>query len=242
MPRYKLLIEYDGTNYNGWQAQPKGKTVEDEIEKALSRILRKPIDVVGQGRTDSGVHAEGQVAHFDYDENLNKEELLFALLGVLPGDIAAWDLEEVSGDFHARFDARARAYRFQIVTRPSPLLRPYSEMILEGLDLDRMMDCAGLIMGTHDFESFTKSGEEQPETECTIIESEFEVNRHLVTYRVKANRFLRHMVRRLVGSMYQVGRGKWSPGRFDELLTNPSRKHSGHGAAARGLILEKVEY
>src|SRR6056297_3026242 len=130
MPRYKLLIEYDGTRYSGWQRQPNANTVEEEIENALSQILREPVDIIGQGRTDAGVHAEGQVAHFDFPKELEKHRILFALLGVLPRDIAVWDLEETDPDFHARFSALLRRYRFQIITRPSPLWNRHAEMIL----------------------------------------------------------------------------------------------------------------
>ena len=242
MPRYKILIEYDGTDYNGWQLQPRGKTVEGAIEEALSQILRRPVDIVGQGRTDGGVHAEGQAAHFDFPDRLERESILYALLGVLPRDIAVWDLNEVAEDFHARFHARSRQYRFQIVTRPSPLLERYAEMVLEPLDLDAMRKCAEYVRGTHDYESFTKSGPEQERTECTVWHSEFICESQLVTYRVRANRFLRHMVRRLVGTMVQVGQGKRSVAEFEQLVDRPDRENSGHGADAKGLVLEQVEY
>ncbi|MDZ7692761.1 MAG: tRNA pseudouridine synthase A [Balneolaceae bacterium] len=123
MPRYKLLIEYDGTNFFGWQRQPEGRTVEREIEQALSQILTTPIDIIGQGRTDSGVHAEAQVAHFDYEQDLDSQKLPYALLGVLPRDVSVYKLERVYDDFHARFDAKSRRYRFQVITRSSPMQR-----------------------------------------------------------------------------------------------------------------------
>lgn len=242
MSRYKILIEYDGTNYNGWQLQPGGKTVEGEIEAALGRILGQPVDIVGQGRTDSGVHAEGQVAHFDFPEKLEKEKMLYALLGVLPRDISIWKMEQVDDDFHARFHAISRRYRYQIVTRPSPLWERYAEMVLEGLNLEAMHDCAELIPGTHDFGSFTITNEEQESTKCEVWLSEFLQEGHQITYQVQANRFLRRMVRRLVGTMIQVGQGKRSVEDFKSLLENPGKDGSSHGAAAKGLILEKVEY
>lgn len=242
MPRYKILIEYDGTEYNGWQRQPKGRTVEAEIEAALAQILRRPVDIIGQGRTDSGVHAEGQAAHFDFPEELDRDRLLHGLLGVLPRDVTVWNMEEVEDDFHARFHATGRQYRFQIVTRRSPLLERHAEMILEDLDLKVMDHCARVILGTHDFESFTKSNSEQENTRCTVRFSEFTRQDHKITYRIKANRFLRHMVRRLVGTITQVGQGQRTVDNFEFLLHNPSKEESGHGAAAKGLILEAVEY
>ena len=242
MPRYKLLIEYDGTRYSGWQRQPNANTVEEEIENALSQILRQRVDIIGQGRTDAGVHAEGQVAHFDFPKELEKHRILFALLGVLPRDIAVWDLEETDSDFHARFSALSRRYRFQIITRPSPLWNRHAEMILGDLDLNAMNECAKLVEGKHDFESFTYSSEEQPGTICEISLSRFHVGDPLIVYRVEANRFVRHMVRRLAGTMLQVGKGKISVQDFTDLLHKPSKDKSGHGASAKGLILEKVGY
>lgn len=242
MPRYKLLIEYDGTQYSGWQRQPNANTVEEEIERALSQILQQPIDIIGQGRTDAGVHAEGQVAHFDSSKKLDKHRILFAMLGVLPSDIAVWDMEEVDDDFHARFSALSRQYRFQVITRPSPLWNRHAEMLLGDLDFNAMKDCAKQVKGTHDFESFTYSSEEQPSTDCEVTFSQFEFNDPLIVYRIRANRFVRHMVRRLIGTMLQVGQGKLTVNDFSDLLHKPSKNKSGHGASAKGLILEEVVY
>ena len=242
MPRYKLLIEYDGTDYHGWQLQPGGNTIEGTIESALAQILQQPVDLVGQGRTDSGVHAEGQVAHFDFPEALDGDKLLYALLGVLPRDIAVWDLEEMAEDFHARFDAKSRRYRYQVVTRPSPLWERRAEMVLEQLDVPAMRECAEMILGRHDFESFTISSEDQERTECEIMQSEFSMDGHLLIYRTRANRFLRRMVRRLAGTMIRVGQGKSTVEEFRRLLEQPTADKGGHSAAAKGLILESVEY
>lgn len=242
MPRYKILIEYDGTDYNGWQLQPQGRTVEGAIEDGLSQILRRPVDIIGQGRTDSGVHAEGQAAHFDFGEELEEDKIIYALLGVLPRDIAVWDMERVDDDFHARFHAKSRQYRYQVVIRQSPLLEPQAELVLEELDLEAMQACAEMIKGTHDFESFTISGDDQERTECEVTLSGISREGHLLIYRVRANRFLRRMVRRLAGTMIRVGQGKAGVGDFREMLEQPSKEEGGHSASARGLILEKVEY
>lgn len=242
MPRYKLLIEYDGTRYSGWQKQPNANTVEEEIENALSQILQSPIDIIGQGRTDAGVHAEGQVAHFDYPDDLDKHRILFALLGVLPGDIAVWEMTETAPDFHARFNGVSRRYRYQVIRRPSPLYNRYAEMVLGDLDLDAMQECADMVLGKHDFESFTYSSDEQPSTACEVTMSELKFGDPLITYRVEANRFVRHMVRRLIGSMLQVGQDKMTVEDFSDLLHKPSKNKSGYGASAKGLILEKVGY
>ncbi len=242
MPRYKISIEFEGTRYSGWQKQPNSNTVEDEIESALSQILTQPVDIIGQGRTDSGVHAEEQVAHFDFPEELDPDKIEYALLGVLPHDIAVWNMKQVSDDFHARFDAISRRYRYQIVRRPAPLLRSVSEMVLDDLDLDAMRQCAQKVKGTHNFDSFTKPDNENPDSVCKVIESSFTESGYQLCYHIEANRFVRHMVRRLVGTMIKVGKGKRSVAEFEDMIDHPSKQKNGHGAAAQGLILEKVRY
>lgn len=242
MPRYKLYIEYDGSSYSGWQKQPNGSTVEEEIEKALSQRFQQPLDIIGQGRTDAGVHARGQVAHVDLPVAEKPEHLLNAFLGLLPRDIAVWKIENVAEDFHARFDAKSRSYQYRIVTRPSPLSERFAERVFEPLDWEAMKQCANLLLGTHSFESFTYSSPEQPSTECTISASEFEFDFPLITYHITANRFVRHMVRRLIGTMLQVAKGKRTISYFADLLHAPDSNKNGHGAPAKGLILQSVEY
>lgn len=242
MPRYKLLIEYAGTAYSGWQRQPNATTVEEKVEAALTRVLGQPVDVIGQGRTDSGVHAEGQAAHFDFPEELDAHRLLYALLGVLPGDIAVWDLQAVAHGFHARFDASFRQYRYQIARRPRPLVRDTSVLVLRDLDTEAMNDCASMVKGTHNFDSFTKPDNQNPNSECSVTRSEFEEKDQLLIYRIRANRFVRHLVRRLVGTMIEVGKGKRTAAAFEDMLRHPSKAKNGRGAPAKGLILERVGY
>lgn len=242
MPRYKLTIEYEGTAYSGWQKQPNARTVEGEIEAALTQILGQPVDLIGQGRTDSGVHAEGQTAHFDYSEELDSHRLLYALLGVLPKDIAVWEMTEVPDDFHARFDATFRRYRYQIARRPHPLMRQTSITVLQNLDTEAMNYCAQIVKGSHNFDSFTKPDNQNPSSECEVTLSEFEHTDSLLIYRIQANRFVRHLVRRLVGTMIEVGKGKRTTAEFKDMIHHPSKEKNGYGAAAKGLILEEVRY
>lgn len=242
MARYKLYIEYDGTAYSGWQIQPNAPTVEETIEQAISRILQEEIDVIGQGRTDSGVHAEAQVAHCDIKKEINIDDLLYALLGVLPRDISVWHIEQAKDEFHARFDGQWRQYRYQIVTRPSPLYYRQAELIRYDLDWPALQECTDMIVGEHDFESFSKADKDQRDAICTVTQSAIQQQNHLITYRIRANRFVRHMVRRLVGTMILVGTGKQSVEHFRDLLLNPSEDKTSHGASAKGLILEKVGY
>lgn len=242
MPRYKLTIEYDGSSYCGWQKQPNAKTVEGQIEKALHQFLGKPVDVIGQGRTDSGVHAEGQTAHFNYPEALDLYAVRSAFLGILPHDISVWKVEEVSPDFHARFHATGRRYRYQIALRPKPLLRTTTEMVLSDLNIDAMQKCVEEVNGVHHFDSFTKPDNETKNSICEVIRSELLQKDGLLVYYIEANRFVRHMVRRLVGTMIQVGQGKRSVDEFIKMIREPDQQKNGHGAAAKGLILEEVLY
>lgn len=197
MARYKLWLEYDGTVYSGWQKQPDATTVEDEVEKALSQILQTSINIFGQGRTDSGVHAEAQIAHFDCSQPINRDKLLYALSGVLPRDISVWRLQQAADDFHARFDAKSRQYRYQIVTRPSPLVSRVAKLVPYNLDRQKMQACADYIAGTHDFKNFCKVSDQQKGTVCAIEHSTFEFDKPQIIYRIRANRFVHHMVRRL---------------------------------------------
>lgn len=243
MPRYKLWIEYEGTEYCGWQSQPDQPTVQDEVEKAFRQIFQNEIHVYGQGRTDSGVHALGQTAHVDLSKDLVLERAQYSLNGVLPNDIAVWHMEEAADDFHARFDAVARQYCYRITQRPRPIIRRTTEKILQDIDEQLLDRCAKWVEGEHDFESFTKTTEEQPSARCTVEKSEWSRNVDgLLVYRIRANRFVRHLVRRLVGTMLRVASHRMEPDEFQRLLHNPDPKEGGFSAPPKGLILEKVLY
>lgn len=242
MKRYKLFIEFKGTHFSGWQIQPNARTVEEEIEQALSKILQQPVDIIGQGRTDSGVHAEKQIAHVDLPLDNSVDDLLYALRGVLPKAITVWDMQQVSTAFHARFDATSRQYRYQIITRPSPLLRDLSFFEAQPLDFDLMTKCACLIQGKNDFENFSKANKDQKHAICTIEVSTWEQQDYVWIYRIKANRFVHNMVRRLVGTMLEVGKGELTFQQFQELLNNPESSFISTGITGRGLILEDVLY
>ncbi len=240
--RYKLFIEYKGTHFSGWQKQLNSKTVQGELEIAFGQILQQAVHITGQGRTDSGVHAEKQIAHVDLDSKTNIGNLLYALRGVLPKDICVWKMEKASLKFHARFEAKSRQYRYQILTRPSPLLRDFAIFEAFSLNIKAMEKCAGMIAGTHDFENFSKANRDQKNTICTVLSSTLNKKDYLITYRIKANRFVHHMVRRLVGTMLQVGKGKIESKQFDELLNKTDTELISTGITGRGLILEEVEY
>jgi tRNA pseudouridine38-40 synthase len=242
MPRYKLLVEYDGTDYHGWQRQPNANTVEEELEKGITRILGEPVDIKGQGRTDSGVHAEAQAAHFDSEQPIDRSGFLYAMPGVLPRDISVWDLQQVQDDFHARFDAKSRQYRYQMITRPSPLADRFAKRVSRDLNPDVMNKCAEMIADTHDFRNFCKISDQRESTVCNVEHSVFMREGHRLTYRIRANRFKHHMVRRLVGTMLQAGLGKMPLSHFRKMLDEPENEHRSHGIAAKGLVLEQVRY
>jgi tRNA pseudouridine38-40 synthase len=243
MSRYKISIEFEGTNYHGWQTQPHGGTVQDELEEAFGQILQREVDIYGQGRTDQGVHAEGQIAHLDIPETFDLQRLQYGVNGVLPDDIAVWRMEEVGDDFHARFGAVSRQYRYQVVRRARPLHRHTTHKILKTLDLDALRECARWIEGEHDFESFTKTSDEQPSAVCEVEHSEWkEAEGGFLIYRIRANRFVRYLVRRLVGTMLQVGKGRMGRDEFKGKLEVPDPDTGGFSAPSKGLILEKVKY
>lgn len=242
MPRYKLTIAYDGTHFSGWQIQPNAVTVEQILEDAFSKILQKPVDLTGQGRTDAGVHARGQVAHVDLPEDTDIQKLIYGVNGMAGDEIQVIDYEEVTGDFHARFDAIAREYEYTITIRNLPLKRHYSWALRQPADEAILRECAKLLAGEFDFSGFSKFNEDNYTTLCTIEKSEFEFRGESIIYRIKANRFLRNMVRRLVGTMVRTAQGKMEIAQFKQALENPGSNTPTHNAPAKGLVLQKVFY
>lgn len=243
MARWKFILEYDGTKFRGWQKQRHGRTVQNELNNALTTFCQQEIKVMGQGRTDSGVHAEGQVAHADLPDNTPVERLLPAMRGLLPCDMAMVHAERVSDTFHARFDAKSRRYRYQIARRPMPLKRHLCWIYLQEIDPKILHKCASLILGEHDFRNYSRQDKnEQQNTVCTITTSKWSVDGKLLIYEIEGNRFIRHLVRRLVGTMQQVAAGKLTVDHFNHLLTAKDVSKKGHAAPPEGLILEKVYY
>ncbi|MBD3615401.1 MAG: tRNA pseudouridine(38-40) synthase TruA [Gracilimonas sp.] len=242
MPRYKLTIEYDGTHFSGWQIQPNDKTVEQTLEDAFSQILQRPVDLIGQGRTDAGVHARGQVAHVDLPDETNLEKLIFGVNGMAGEEIQIVEYEPIADDFHARFDAIGREYVYTITQKPIPLRRHLAWSLRQQADMNKLHECAALLKGEFDFSGFSKFNEDNYTTLCEIQRSEFEAEGEIIRYNIRANRFLRNMVRRLVGTMVRVAQGKMSKEEFIEALENPGSSIPTFTAPAKGLVLEKVFY
>ena len=244
--RYFVHFQYDGTNYHGWQIQPNGNTIQEELQKALSVILRQPIEVVGAGRTDTGVHARHMVAHFELHTipgDCSPGSLSYKLNRLLPRDISVLHIEQVADDMHARFSATSRKYHYYISTRKDPFARQYSWQIHWQLDFDKMNEAAKMLIGEKDFASFCKVGSDVKTTMCNLTHAvwvkDSETNWH---FEIAANRFLRNMVRAVVGTLIEVGRGRMTLEQFQTVLSQKSRSAAGESVPANGLFLEKVSY
>ncbi len=239
----KIELEYDGSAYHGWQIQPEGPTVQAELEQAFTVLLRTPIVVVGQGRTDAGVHAEAQVAHVVLPTDWpDLDDLQRRLNGLLGRTCAVTALSRVPDGFHARYDALERRYRYQIVRVPSPLRRTTHWYVHGPLDLKIVRQAVTLCRGEHDFGAFCTHSREMDHTRCTVTSFILEETETELTLRVAANRFLHNMVRRLVGEMIGLARGKRALEFFQERLENPVSAENGLTAPPHGLFLEAVIY
>ncbi len=242
MSRYKITIQYDGTNYFGWQMQSQERTIQSEIETALLPLNdNKRVKVIGAGRTDTGVHAFGQVAHFDLDTNLKTVQLKKALNARLLDDIRIIDVEQVSADFHARFSAKRRYYRYQCYLGENILFKNQSWFVNE-IDNAILDIFAKKIVGTHDFLSFSKLNKQLKNTVCIIYESKWFKSENMLIFNVCGNRFLHHMVRYLVGTMVAGAQGKISLDYFEDLLNNPQKNVKIFKAPPEGLILIGIDY
>lgn len=237
------MFEYDGADFFGWQKQPDVRTVEGEIERAFSKLYQRTIDIIGQGRTDAGVHARKQVAHADLPSSFTSNRLIHAMRGLLPKDVVLIGADKTHSEFHARFSAAERSYSYIVSGRLSPLVRHRAWCCGYSLDENILDDLAGRVKQNREFVNFCIPDPDQLlTTECRVTESFWESSDDLIVYRITANRFLRHMVRRLVGSMVQVAAGKESPKSFYDLLEGKKVIKKGHSAPPHGLYLESVAY
>jgi len=242
LPRFKITLHYDGTGFRGWQLQNKERTVQGEIEDALQILNKKKlIRVHGAGRTDTGVHALGQVAHFDFNTDMDTCALKDALNGNLARDVRVMDCAVVSPEFHARFSALRRYYQYRCRTNVFLLDRNYT-WATGPVDLSLLNEAASVIIGNHDFTSFSKNSEDLDHRRCIIYDSVWKENGDVVNYHVSANRFLHHMVRYLVGTMLEISRGKIKIEQFKELINHPIENVNIYKAPPQGLVLTRVDY
>lgn len=244
MRRIKLTIAYDGTNYCGWQVQPNGITIEEVINKALKKLTGENIQVIGASRTDSGVHAMGNVAVFDTETTIPAEKIAMALNQRLPEDIVIVQSEEVPLDFHPRYCDCSKTYEYHIInTRiPMPTKRLTNYFVSYTLDIDKMRQAASYLIGEHDFVSFCNIRTDVENTVRTIRELDIITDGDEITIRITGNGFLYNMVRIIVGTLVRVGRGFYGPEKVKEILEARDRKAAGVTAPAHGLILTKIEY
>jgi tRNA pseudouridine38-40 synthase len=244
MPTFKLIVAYDGTQYHGWQIQPGLPTIQELLQKHLARILGHRVGVYGAGRTDAGVHAKGQTAHFRTSRAMEIKVLGRALNATLPHDIVIRKIEEVSPDFHAQFDAKGKEYRYYLFNHPvrSPFYRKYSLFVPISLDLDHMREALSHLVGTHDFYSLSVASEDKENTVRTITRAELIQEGDLLTIILEGNGFLHKMVRRIVGTILEVGRQKMSAGTIPDILKTRDKRLSGGSAPPNGLFLVSVRY
>lgn len=238
----KLEIEYDGTNFSGWQVQKQGRTVQGELQKALEKLLKQKINLISAGRTDAGVHALAQIANFKTDSKLEIHKILKALNNLLPKDIVIKKAEEVNSDFNSRFKAKSRVYRYRIYLGKSAILRKLVWEVFQPLDIKKMKQALRLIKGYHNFSSFGRKEEDLYGHRCRILKTKCEENGSEVAFEFEANRFLRGMVRGLVGSLVQIGRGSLGIKEFAKMLNGESSKKAIKKAPAAGLYLVRVKY
>jgi len=245
MRNIKLLIEYDGTNYLGWQVQPKGPTIQGILEERLGLLTGEKIRLFGSGRTDSGVHAIGQVAHFKTESSMETHRMQRALNSLLPPDIMIQKMEEVEESFHARKHSKSKVYEYRILNRDlrSVFHRGYVWHIPQRLDFKEMGKATQYLTGEHDFSSFRSVGSPTRTTVRKVTRAEWKRGRSgLVRFEIEANGFLKQMVRAIIGTLVEVGKGKMSAVEFRRILESKERSKAGPTAPAHGLFLKEVKY
>lgn len=244
MKNIKLTIEYEGTNYSGWQIQENAITVQEKVEQAIEQATGESIKLIGSGRTDGKVHAIGQVANFRTNSTIPGEKFKHALKHLLPDDITIVESEEVGINFHARFDAIRKRYKYVVYNgeMPRALYRNFSYHVSYELDMDNMLEASKYFLGTHDFYAFMASNAEVKSTIRTIYNISIEKNKDFIEFTIEGNSFLHNMVRIIVGTLIDVGQGKIKKEDIPKIILDRKRECAGHTAPPQGLFLEKVFY
>jgi len=244
--RTVLKLAFDGTPFCGWQVQPKDRSVQGELNDALTKLLKQNIMVTGAGRTDTGVHASEMYAHFDWDASLvpsmTHEHLVYRLNRFIDPAIRIHEAFEVGEEWHARFLATSRSYEYKMCGTGSPFIRQWAWMVEELPDFAAMNKAAELLLTERDFASFCKNGSDNKTTICAVRSAQWTQHNDHWVFEITADRFLRNMVRAIVGSLYEVGRGKWTIAEFEERLHARNRGAMGTSAPAHGLYLSSIQY
>lgn len=240
--RYFIEIAYNGAQYCGWQIQPNASTVQEVLQKKLSILVQRDIKVVGAGRTDTGVHAKQLFAHFDIDEIKNTSELIFRLNSFLPNDISVVNLFQVKDDAHARFDATQRAYQYVISLKKNPFLEGLAFQIHNKPDVKLMNEAAKTLLNYNNFKCFSRSKTDVKTYNCTIEKAYWKEEENQLIFTISADRFLRNMVRAIVGTLLDVGYHKTSIEEWHQIIQTKDRSKAGASAPAHGLYLTRVHY
>lgn len=239
--RYFVEFSYNGTNYHGWQKQPNAHTVQEELNKCLSVLLQKEIDLMGAGRTDAGVHAKQMFAHFDYKNPINTESIVYKMNSFLPNDVSVSKIFEVKEDTHARFSATSRTYKYYISEKKN-IFNPNLHLVYKNLDMDKMNEACTYLIGEQDFTSFSKLNTDTFTNNCTITKAVWEKEGDTYVFIISANRFLRNMVRSVVGTLLDVGCGKIKASDLKNIIDKKDRCEAGVSVPAKALFLTQINY
>jgi tRNA pseudouridine38-40 synthase len=240
--RYFIELSYNGKEYHGWQNQPNAISVQEVLEDALSKLLKTKTAVVGAGRTDAGVHAEHMFAHFDCDNAFDVEILIFKLNAFLPNDISVQNIFEVNDNAHARFDALSRTYNYKITLKKNVFNFEGAYYLKHGLDVDKMNAASKILFNYKNFKCFSRSNTDVKTYNCDIMLAEWIKANNDLIFTIKADRFLRNMVRAIVGTMLDIGSGKTTIEEFHKIINSEDRTNAGASVPAHGLYLSKIEY
>lgn len=240
--RYFIQFAYNGTHYHGWQIQPNASSVQETLNKAFSVLLNEPISIMGAGRTDTGVHATEMFGHFDTEKTLDVPLLMHKLNSFLPKDIAIFDIILVHDDAHCRFDASKRTYEYHINTVKNPFLQELSWYVNQKLDVDFMNEAAQILLKHTDFQCFSKVHTDVNTFDCTIFEASWKQEDGKLIFTIVANRFLRNMVRAIVGTLINIGLHKITLADLENIIASKNREKAGFSVPAHGLYLTKIDY
>ena len=241
MNRYFMYLAYNGANYCGWQIQPNGLSIQEVLEKSLATLLRVPTPIVGAGRTDAGVHARQMMAHFEADVQ-DIALLTNKLNRILPNDIVIYKIVRVKEDAHARFDATSRLYRYYLTTQKDPFMYPYKYKVHGNIDVEMMNKCSQVLFEYIDFTSFSKLHTDVKTNDCKITRAQWKQEGHDYIFTIQANRFLRNMVRAIVGTLLEAGRGKLDEAGMRRIIEAKDRNIAGFSVPGNALFLEEIDY
>lgn len=240
--RYFIHLAYNGTRFCGWQVQPHSPSIQETICSVLSKLLGGTIDLTGAGRTDSGVHASCYYAHFETEKEISVQDLKYKLNRMLPNDIVVFEVFPVKADLHARFSATSRTYTYTITSVKNPFAIETEYYFPIKLDVEKMNAAAELLLGTQDFTSFSKLHTDVNNNICTVTHAKWEIVEDKIIFTISANRFLRNMVRSIVGTLIEVGKGQITIDDFSKIIESKDRQNAGQSIPACGLTLSGIEY